>query len=524
MGKVASMLSILVMIISPDGKGLLNEMHGGQTLAHLALGQILSAHTLKDGQEALNLKVDVNLVALDVIVRNRSGGLIGGLQASDFLVYDNGVAQQLTQFSRDQLPLAVALVIDRSPSVSAYLQRLSRTAISTLQHLRVEDQVVLFSFSTCPIRHNDLTNNHDQLVQEIGKIKSFKAGNTNITCALFNAARYLHTNAPNRRRAIILISDNAPNLFPIKEDEVIREALESSVTILSIRTPGAVPVVRNESELSAVDRIARGTGGEVLSIAYSAQLPDAMDSAILNLRLRYTLGFVPSNIGEIGTFHTLVVKLSQKVQCQNCLVQTRSGYYNGPQKSSAEPNRNREIEPDCSCEQTIASLMKNFSAVGTHAGLISFMVRTAEYKDADYQEMIKVDLQIVPKNIEFQTFFNRCKARLLIALFSKDAKGNMIEEQWKTLDIQLEDEACQQLMPSQIAFSMSIPRRVVEQIINIVVFDMESQNIGARSIKMKLPHHTVQKSSWFCESADSLLPINRDRKRCLLRSGFVAVK
>jgi hypothetical protein len=77
-----------------------------------------SAGNLQDPRvevRGFNLKVDVNLVTIDAIVRNRQGAAVTDLRAENFVVQDNGMEQKITYFSRDVLPLVVGLVIDSGP-------------------------------------------------------------------------------------------------------------------------------------------------------------------------------------------------------------------------------------------------------------------------------------------------------------------------------------------------------------------------------------------------------------------------
>jgi len=69
-------------------------------------------------QEGVQFKVDVSLVTVDAIVRGARGSLVGNLQSEDFIVLDNGVVQNVTHFSQDQLPIAVALLVDCSLSLA----------------------------------------------------------------------------------------------------------------------------------------------------------------------------------------------------------------------------------------------------------------------------------------------------------------------------------------------------------------------------------------------------------------------
>ena len=94
------------------------------------------------------LKVDVNLVLVEATVRDNKGRIINDLEPEDFRVLEDGVEQQITYFSRDELPLAVALVVDGSGSISPVLPQLHHAAHDTLSQLKPDDQVALYAFAT----------------------------------------------------------------------------------------------------------------------------------------------------------------------------------------------------------------------------------------------------------------------------------------------------------------------------------------------------------------------------------------
>jgi hypothetical protein len=137
--------------------------------------------------EPFKFKVAVDLVTTDVTVIGKPAS---ELQAEDFAVLDNGTAQQVSYFSQDQIPLAIALVIDTSLSVQQYLPILQIAGGSALRYLDIDDQVALYSFSMKPKRESDLTQDRVQVAKEIGKLEC-KYG-TDIYWALNDAARYLY--------------------------------------------------------------------------------------------------------------------------------------------------------------------------------------------------------------------------------------------------------------------------------------------------------------------------------------------
>src|ERR1700728_1122538 len=68
--------------------------------------------TLSKAQDPI--RVDVNLVMLDATVKTKAGQMMGDLKKEDFELREDGVTQKLEVFSRDELPLNVALVLDLS--------------------------------------------------------------------------------------------------------------------------------------------------------------------------------------------------------------------------------------------------------------------------------------------------------------------------------------------------------------------------------------------------------------------------
>src|ERR1051326_21876 len=93
------------------------------------------------------IKSEVSLVIVDATVRDQNGGIVANLAPQDFHLYEDGAEQRISYFSRDELPLAVALVLDRSGSMGPVLRRLRSVAYEALSLLKPEDQVALFDFA-----------------------------------------------------------------------------------------------------------------------------------------------------------------------------------------------------------------------------------------------------------------------------------------------------------------------------------------------------------------------------------------
>jgi Ca-activated chloride channel homolog len=263
---------------------------------------------------APTIRVKVQMVQVDAVVRDRAGRMVDNLAADDFRVYEDGVLQEILSFSHDELPIAVALVIDRSGSVSPYISELRRIAARALDQLKPKDEVCLFSFADAIDRLEDLTTDRRRITDALDRIRA--GGGTNITDALHDAVNYLAQSAPGRRHAVILISDNQQTVNPqSSESATIQTAMETETVVYSLKTSGnplqfgaQLPSLIFQG--NPVGKITQETGGEIISVNRVSSLDSALGSVISRLRMRYSLGYYPSGTAQGGAFHEISVRLT----------------------------------------------------------------------------------------------------------------------------------------------------------------------------------------------------------------------
>src|SRR5713226_5874702 len=156
----------------------------GRFVASLAAVALLFA-PLVTAQEprGQTLRVDVNLVLLEATVKDKSGHVMGDLKKEDFVLDEDGTPQKIEHFSRDEIPLAVALVVDLSTSIQPFIRPLRYATLTALKSLKPEDEVALFTFSSDVERRVALTHDKRDVSDQI---EFFTAGgSTNINGALF---------------------------------------------------------------------------------------------------------------------------------------------------------------------------------------------------------------------------------------------------------------------------------------------------------------------------------------------------
>ena len=443
------------------------------------------AQTQEITSEISKIKIDVALVTTEVTVLGEGAT---ELRAEDFVIYDSGVAQQVSHFSRDKLPLAVALLVDRSTSIRPYLPLLQKASVAALGRLRPEDPVALFAFDDDLIKLSGLTGDRNRIAGIIGKLTI--GHGTNLYDAISYVAGYLHREAPQQRRAIILISDNC-NSVPgeISGDMARIEVLESSVTLYSIKTPGDNPAaamrVRDpgcHDSIAMVNRLADETGGQVLDAKASRPLQEALEKAISNLRLQYTLGFSPSDPGQEGSFHKLTVRLAAEDRCPACRLLVRSGYYAGsPPVPLANQIQLASPEPANKAAQwMILRKMEAAETIDIDLPDIPFVARAASQKDSDGKSQIRVDLQIDFSRVAFKSVGDRRTCKLHLAVFSTDDRGKILDPEFRTLEGTLQEETYNRVLKAGMSISFAIPLKAPKQNLKIVLYDEGSDTLGSQ--------------------------------------------
>jgi Ca-activated chloride channel family protein len=279
------------------------------------------------------IRREVNLALVEATVKDKSGRVMGELKKEDFQLLDNGQPQEIAHFSRDQIPLAVALVVDLSESIRPFLRPLRYASISSLKVLKPEDEVALFTFSYEPELRKALTKEKLDVSSELEYLDA--GGATNINDAVFEAARYLNEERPAARRVIILVSDNvASGNHRHSGRSVIEEALRADAAVYNVKVPGRNPMLGRAmasiggGHVSVKDLTAE-TGGEIFDVQKEGSLFLALQTVIERLKTRYTLGFYPPGGAKDGAFHRLDIRLQSSFgrNGSDYSVVSKRGYY-----------------------------------------------------------------------------------------------------------------------------------------------------------------------------------------------------
>jgi Ca-activated chloride channel family protein len=302
-------------------------------LASAFLLLLLEIRVHAQSQDQSVIRVGVNLVLLDATVKTKAGQIMADLKKEDFEVREDGAAQKLEVFNRDELPLEVALVLDLSDSIGPFLGPLREAATTALAALKPNDEVALFTFSTEAQLRVPFTKDKREIIDVIS---TFHAGGaTNINDGIFIASENLLKTPPKGRRVIILISDDVgTDAGGQGTRDIVTEAIAADAVLYNLKIPGYNPpqtlfAASMIPGLVNIRKVIDQTGGELFDVQDVAHLDSVFRALVDRIKTRYTLGYYTNASAALGKPHKLDVRLASTFgkKGKDYVILSKTGFY-----------------------------------------------------------------------------------------------------------------------------------------------------------------------------------------------------
>ena len=265
------------------------------------------------------VRVNTDLVVLNVTVTDASGEYVHKLSHRDFNILEDGVEQRVTLFSVEETPFAAAILLDTSGSMETRLTLARAAAVRFLDGLREEDVASVYHFDSQVEQLSDFSPGRD--LPPLAFDLSSK-GMTALNDAVLRAAKDL-SKRPEKRRAIIVLSDGADTKSGASPEKALNAALEANATIYTVDMSD--PQMNQAARMSAAGTLktyANKSGGRFVSKPGGRALDVAFREIVQELSNQYTLGYRPKNTARDGRWRSIQLNLSRP----ELTARTRNGY------------------------------------------------------------------------------------------------------------------------------------------------------------------------------------------------------
>lgn len=272
--------------------------------------------------EQETISVETNLVVVNVTVTDARERYVAGLKAEEFRVFEDQAPQRITSFAFEEMPFAAVILLDTSGSMEAKMS-LARAACSRFAGgIREGDSVAIYSFGGTKVR---MLQDFTELRDVADAVWDLRAdGDTPLYDGIVKAAEELGRR-PERRRAILLVSDGADTRSRATQDDALRKVAVANVAVYAVDLSDAAlyRTARRDSGADVLKDLAAKSGGRFYRTPGGSQLRDAFVATVEELRSQYTLTYEPSNERRDGRWRTVDVRVNRPA----LNVRARQGYH-----------------------------------------------------------------------------------------------------------------------------------------------------------------------------------------------------
>ena len=334
------------------------------------------------------VRVETQLVSVPAVVTNKSGRPLTGLRAENFVLFENGQQQKITNFATTEAPFEIALLLDTSGSTRVDVGLIRDAANAFIDALRPGDRVAIVAFNTAR-QGQSVAAKVEVLSQLTGDRKQLRAAIENLGSSngtpfydgLVRIADEVFRERPREelsgRRAIVALTDGVDstsetdfqtarsrlsragvasyfiqvNTEDFVEDRLLKDCQDDGRLTLSAKQleryrkayfPRARPddftdfcqmgpfekmqISRDIYNLARreMNEIAKASGGRNFLAASLQDARAAFKLVATEIGTQYSLGYYPTDKTRDGKFRTIRVEVQGAPE--KALVRAREGY------------------------------------------------------------------------------------------------------------------------------------------------------------------------------------------------------
>lgn len=307
------------------------------------------------------LTIETNIVSVDAVVLNKkTGEIIGGLKKENFQIFEDGVKQEITEFTTPEAPITVTLLLEYSKWTEMFgratgswdpgaYETIRPVAMFLSQFIKPPDDyasVVAFDIRPTPI--TDFTNDPGRIRDTINLLlrnrPAFRENN------LFDALKFVlvggkadsvvleHSEQEKseysgmmdlkaRRKAIILVASGIDTFSRTNYGEVRKIIQEAGIPIYIISTgnlfykryepyldpsrtmPGDLDRLDFLQAKNIMNTFAKESGGRHFEMTFQGEVPAYLASINALLRSQYSLAYDLPEKHQPGKKYKIEIKV-----------------------------------------------------------------------------------------------------------------------------------------------------------------------------------------------------------------------
>lgn len=274
-------------------------------------------------QSPLTFSASVRRVVLYATVRGRDG-FVADLTRTDFTVLEEGKPQEILEFTREDVPVAIGLLVDNSGSMAGKRAEVVAAAKAFVSATKPQDDIFVLHFNEhlaygLPA---DVPFTGDRALVNEALDRMALDGQTALYSAIVEGLAHLNKSKLTKK-ALIVISDGRDNASKLRLDDVVKQADLSGASFYAI---GIYDRANDDADPRTLRNLANRTGGEAFFPERLDEVRALCERIALTLRNQYALSYSPPSWDSGPAYRRLEVTVKDPKR-RNLTVRTRTGYY-----------------------------------------------------------------------------------------------------------------------------------------------------------------------------------------------------
>ena len=287
-------------------------------------GESIKPDKSADDSGRFVFKKQVQEVVLHATVADQEGRLVTGLDRNAFSIYIDNAPEPITSFRREDVPVALGIVIDNSGSMRDKREKVNQAVLNFIRAGNSQDEVFVVNFSQTPYLDQDFTSDVNLLQTALHQVSS--RGSTALYDAVVASAVHLRNNPRLTKKVLLVITDGQDNMSQETLEDAIRKLQPNKGT--TVYAIGLTDEGMTRSGRDALQNLASSTGGVAFFPQTLDEVNDITRTVAHDIRSQYTLAFKPTNRPGKSGYQGIRVEAKGPGGAR-LIVRSRTGYYPG---------------------------------------------------------------------------------------------------------------------------------------------------------------------------------------------------
>jgi VWFA-related protein len=249
-------------------------------------------------------------VLLNIVAKHEDAAT-APITTKQLTLFDNGVQQDIKNFTRDPSPASIVLLVDNSLTIRADVEKLEEAAREFAYEIFEGDKLLIVGYDEQAEIVSDWTDDAKSITTSLKGFR--KKGQPHLFDALFAVADQALRPLAGQKRVVVVISDGLDRGSKTSFESLVAELQTLDIAVYCVQAPDRTRgAIRRDvpKPKQVIEKLAEETGGMIFPIDQSREAANKICDELK--KSRYVMSYLPSSM-PFGESRRLLVMGDQGI-------------------------------------------------------------------------------------------------------------------------------------------------------------------------------------------------------------------